>query len=123
MSSGYNTLNLYCLVTFLLLYFNSPIFAISCYECESTFPASSICLPPCSQSDQLDSTCLLTRDIPLEPNGSGSLHAGHISDDPIISNAIEKSFVFGEEAVYQNPSEAAGWDWEYGPITYGCDTS
>ena len=37
-------------------------------------------------------------------------------------NIAEKSFVFGEEAVYLNPSTVVGWDWEYGPITYGCDT-
>jgi hypothetical protein len=122
MFSGYNLLNLYCIVT-LLFYFCSPLAAISCYECESTFPASSICLPLCSQSDQLNSTCLLTRNITLEPSDFGSLRAGHISEEPIISDAIEKNFVFGEEAVYQNPSEAVGWDWEYGSITYGCDTS
>ncbi len=123
MFSGYNLLNLSFIVTLLFHYFYSPISAISCYECESTFPASSICLPPCSQSYQPNSTCLLRRDIPVDASDSGSLRAGHISEEPILSDAIEKNFVFGEEAVYQNPSETIGWDWEYGPITYGCDTS
>jgi hypothetical protein len=71
----------------------------------------------------LNSTCLLTRNIPLDASDSGSLLAAHISDEAVISDAIEKSFVFGEEAVYLHPSEAIGWHWEYGPITYGCDTS
>jgi hypothetical protein len=79
-------------------------------------------LPECSQSYRENSTCLLTRNIALESSIVGSLRAGHISEEPIISDAVEKNFVFGEEAVYQNPSQAVGWDWEYGPVTYGCDT-
>lgn len=122
MFSKYNLWSLSCILILLFLYFNSPVLAISCYECESTFPTSSICLPSCSSSYQPNSTCLLTRNIPLDPSDFGSLRANHISKEPIISNAIEKHFVFGEEAVYQNPSEMNSWDWEYGPITYGCDT-
>ncbi len=123
MFSGYNKLNLCCIVVLVFLSFIPPISAISCYECQSTFPASSICLPSCSATDQLNSTCLLTRNISLTPSDFGTLRAGHISGEPVISDAIEKNFVFGEEAVYQNPSVAGGWDWEYGSITYGCDTS
>jgi hypothetical protein len=115
-------LNLSCIVILLFLYFNHPISAISCYECVSTFPSNNVCLPACSQTYIENSTCLLTRNIPLEASISGSLRAGHIKEEPIISDATEKNFVFGEEAVYQNPSQAVGWDWEYGPITYGCNT-
>ncbi|CAF0845123.1 unnamed protein product [Rotaria sp. Silwood1] len=107
----------------LLFYCNHSISALSCYECTSTFPASSVCLPPCSQTFRMNSTCFLTRNISLDPSDFGSLRAGHISDESIISTAAETHFVFGEEAVYLNPSVAVGWDWEYGPITYGCDTS
>lgn len=123
MFSRYTILNFYCIVISLFLYFNHPTSGLSCYECQSTFPASSICLPACSESFRANSTCLLTRNIPLDVNYPGSLRAGHISDEPILSTAVEKSFVYGEEAVYQNPSAAVGWDWEYGPITYGCETS
>ncbi len=122
MFSRCNLLNLYCIITLLLLYLIPSISSISCYVCQSTFPASSICLPACSEIDQLNSTCILTRNIPLDASDTGSLRADHISGDPVLSNAIEKNFVFGEEAVYLNPSGAVGWDWEYGPITYGCDT-
>ena len=122
MFKGNNVLNLYCVVAFLVFYFNQPISALYCYECVSTFPASSVCLPSCSETYQENSTCLLTRNIPLGPADSGSLRAGHIKEEPIISDATEKNFIFGEEAVYQNPSQAVGWDWEYGPLTYGCDT-
>ncbi|CAF0735136.1 unnamed protein product [Rotaria sordida] len=123
MFKGYNMLNLYCTIVLLFFYCNHSISALSCYECSSTFPASSICLPACSQTFQVGSTCLLTRNISLDPSDFGSLRAGHIGNESIISNAAEKHFVFGEEAVYQNPSQAVGWDWEYGPITYGCDTN
>ncbi|CAF2797824.1 unnamed protein product [Rotaria sp. Silwood2] len=123
MFRGFDALNLYCIVVILFFYCNHSISAIYCYECSSTFPASSICLPTCSQSFKLGSTCLLTRNISLEPNDFGSLHAEHISNASVISTPAEKYFVFGEEAVYRNPSEAVGWYWEYGSITYGCDTS
>jgi hypothetical protein len=70
----------------------------------------------------LNSTCQLTRNIPVDTSSIGSVDADHIIEDPFLSNAIEKNFVFGEETVYLNPSEVIGWEWEYGPITYGCDT-
>lgn len=97
--------------------------AILCYECRSTFPGSNVCLPPCSQSEQNNSTCILARDIPLAASGSGSISANHIVDEPVLLNAIEKPFLFGEEAVYQSSSELDGWNWQYGRIVYGCDTS
>ncbi|CAF3061980.1 unnamed protein product [Rotaria socialis] len=115
-------LNLSCFVALLFLSLNHSISALSCYECESTFPASSICLPTCTTRFVPDSTCVLLRNISLEPSDVGSLRAAHIGDVPTMPNITEKSFVFGEEAVYLNPSAAVGWDWEYGPITYGCDT-
>jgi hypothetical protein len=120
MFRGYNILNLYCVLT--IFYFNHPISARLCYNCVSTFPSNQVCLPSCSQSYQANSTCLLTRNIPLVPVDVGSVRAGHIAEEPIISDAVEKNFIYGEEAVYKNPSETVGWDWEYGAITYGCDT-
>ncbi|CAM4820527.1 unnamed protein product [Rotaria magnacalcarata] len=116
-------LNLSCFVALLFLSLNHSISALSCYECQSTFPASSICLPPCTTRFVLDSTCVLMRNISLEPSDVGSLRAAHIGDVSTIPNITEKSFIFGEEAVYLNPSPTVGWDWEYGPITYGCDTN
>ncbi|CAF0887313.1 unnamed protein product [Adineta steineri] len=124
MFSRHNILKLYCSLTLLIVYFNRPILTLSCYECISTFPGNNICLPSCSQTDRANSTaCLLTRNIPLESGFEGSVRAGHISQEPVLSDAEENYFIYGEEAVYQNPSVAVGWDWEYGPITYGCNTS
>ena len=117
-----NLLDLYCIIILLLLYLIPSISSISCYVCESTFPASNVCLPPCSETYLVNSTCQLTRDIPLDASNIGSVSADHISDDPVFLNAIEKNFLFGVEAAYLNPSAGVGWDWEYGPITYGCDT-
>ena len=110
------------LITLLLLDFIPSISSISCYVCESTFPGNNLCIPPCLQSDEVNSTCQLTRNVPLDVSTIGSVVAGHIGDDPFFSNALEKNFVFGEETVYLNPSESVGWEWEYGPVTYGCDT-
>ncbi|CAF1010911.1 unnamed protein product [Adineta steineri] len=124
MFSRRNILKLYCSLTLLIVYFNQPVLTLVCFECVSTFPGNNICLPSCSQTDRANSTaCLLTRNIPLESGFEGSVRAGHISQEPVLSDAEEKYFLYGEEAVYQNPSVAVGWDWEYGPITYGCNTS
>lgn len=114
-------ISFYTIVSLFICFYH-PTSALSCYDCVSTFPGNSVCLPACSQTTQLNSTCLLVRNIPLEDNYIGSVRAGHISSEPIISDADEKYFIYGEEAVYQNPSAAVNWDWEYGPITYGCDT-
>lgn len=110
-----------CVLVLVLQYLTHSASALSCYQCSSTFPGSSVCLPPCSQTDRPGSNCLLTRNVSLEPNQVGSLRAAHIENEPIISTAPEKLFLFGEEVVYLNPSTSVGWDWEYGPITYGCD--
>lgn len=110
-------------VIYLFFYSIPKVSSMLCYECQSTFPGSDICLPPCSQSEQANSTCILTRDIPLAASGSGSLRASHIIDQPVLLNAVEKNFLFGEEAVYQTSSGINNWDWQYGQITYGCDTS
>ena len=121
MRSRFNRLTFYSVVL-LVHFFNKPISTRSCYECAVTFPASEICLPSCSSTFRSNSTCLLLRNIPLVPTSPGSIRAGHISEEPVIADAQEKEFFFGEEAVYLNPSSAVGWHWEYGPITYGCDT-
>ena len=118
-----NILKSYCILASLLLYFNHPVSALSCFKCASTFSASSICLPSCTPLFLPNNTCILTRNIPLEPTEIGSLRAGHISEEPMLSDVEEKYFIFGEEAAYLNPSIAIGWNWEYGPITYGCDVS
>lgn len=116
-----NLLNFYAiLILIAVVNFNCRILAIDCYECSSTFAVNSICLPECSRSYEENSTCLLTRNIPLQMTSTGSLQAGHIHQEPIISTAKEKNFVFGEEAAFL---EFDGWNWEYGSITYGCDTS
>ncbi|CAF0794401.1 unnamed protein product [Adineta ricciae] len=111
----------YTLISFFICFYR-PVSTLSCYECVSTFPGDNVCLPECSQTTQLNSTCLLTRDVSLDHDFSGSVRAGHINNEPFIFDAVDKYFIFGEEAVYQNPSVAVNWDWEYGPITYGCDT-
>ena len=110
-------------VIFFLIYAIPIVSAILCYECESTFPGNNICLPACAQVEQENSTCILIRDIPLATSGSGSVRASHIFNQSVLLNAKEKHFLFGEEAVFQNTTETTGWDWQYGQITYGCDTS
>jgi len=115
-----NNYNLFVIGILIVANFNCRVLAINCYECSLTFPVNSLCLPECSQSYEENSTCLLTRDIQPQTTATGSFQAGHIHQEPIISTATEKHFVFGEEAAY---FESNGWTWEYGSITYGCDTS
>lgn len=114
-------LNIYFFVALVFLCYNHSVSAISCYECQSTFPSSSVCLPTCTTSFRPDSICVLVRNISLDPDLAGSLRAAHLSDIPSIPSVAERNFIFGEEAVYQNPNPVVGWDWEYGPITFGCD--
>jgi hypothetical protein len=102
--------------------FRQPILARSCYECASTFPSSQICLPLCVRSYRNNSTCFLERNIALDASKLGTLRAGHTVDNPLIIDAKENEFIFGEEAVYRHPSPTVGWDWVYGPLSYRCDT-
>ena len=123
MFSGYQPANfVFFVVIVFVYYFNDPSSARLCYVCASTFPPSQICLPSCSPSYRPLSTCLLTRNIPLVPVDTASLRAAHIDEEPILADAAEKNFLYGEEAVYLSPSPQVGWDWEYGAITYGCDS-
>jgi hypothetical protein len=85
----------------------------------SQFPDEQICLPACTSSFRSNSTCFLQRNIPLISNPFGELRAGHIAEEPLIADAEEKEFLFGEEGVYWIPSY--NWTWKYGQITYGCD--
>lgn len=107
-----------------LLYIIPRVSTISCYECESSFPGDNVCLPVCAEVEQEISTCILTRDVPLATSGSGSVRASHIVNETILVNSKEKHFLFGEErTVFQNTTGSTDWDWQYGRITYGCDTS
>lgn len=54
--------------------------------------------------------------------GFSSLVAGPISSFPSLASITDQEFLFGEEAIYHNPSVEVGWETEYGPISYGCDT-
>lgn len=96
--------------------------AITCFSCSSTFPNNQICLPSCSSSFQSVNTCVLTRNISLNSLGLSSLVAGPINSFPSLASITDQEFLFGEEAIYHNPSVEVGWETEYGPISYGCDT-
>jgi len=58
----------------------------------------------------------------LNSVGLSSLVAGPINNFPSLASITDQEFLFGEEAIYHNPSVEIGWETEYGPISYGCDT-
>jgi hypothetical protein len=50
----------------------------------------------------------LIRNIPLIPADTASLRAAHIDEEPILADALEKNFLYGEEAVYLNRHKLDG---------------